>query len=87
MSYLNGRDVFPPELLEEIQRYVEGTCVYIPRRGERSRKSSGLLERNAEIRRRYAEGCSVRLLAEEYFLSTQAIYKVLARGRKREGGV
>lgn len=82
MSYQNGKEVFPPALLKEIQRYVQGTCVYIPRIGERQRKPNGLRERNAEICRRYAEGQSVRRLAEEYYLSSQAIYKILARSRK-----
>lgn len=82
MSYLNGRDVFPPNLLKEIQRYTEGTCVYIPRTKKQSRKPSGLQKRNAEIRLRYDKGCSVRLLAAEYFLSSQAIYKVLAKSKK-----
>lgn len=82
MSYLNGKDVFPPTLLKEIQRYVQGTCVYIPKKGKKTRKPSGLRERNAEICRRYAEGQAVRLLSEEYCLSPQAIYKILADGRK-----
>lgn len=82
MSYLNGKEVFPPALLKEIQRYVQGTSVYIPKVGEKVRKSSALGERNAEIRKRYAEGQTVKRLAEEYFLSPQAIYKILAAGRK-----
>ncbi len=82
MGYLNGRDVFPPALLKEIQRYAQGTCVYIPKTGEKRRRSSGLCERNAEIRRRYVGGESVRRLAQEYYLSSQAIYKILADGRR-----
>lgn len=82
MSYLNGRDVFPPKLLEEIQRYAQGTCVYIPRLGEKQRRPSALRERNAEICLRYAEGEPVRLLAEEYYLSPQAIYRILSRSRR-----
>ena len=84
MSYLNGKDVFPPALLMEIQRYVQGACVYIPKVGERAKKTSDLRERNAEIRSQYAEGKSVKVLAGEYYLSPQAIYKILAAGRKQE---
>jgi len=82
MSYLNGKDIFPPALLEEIQSYVQGRCVYIPKDGKKRQKSSGLYRRNAEICRRYAEGQPVRRLSEEYYLSPQAIYKILAEGRK-----
>jgi len=81
MSYLNGKDVFPPELLREIQRYAQGVSVYIPRIEQMQRKPNGLRERNDQICIRYAEGETVKQLAEEYFLSPQAIYKILARNR------
>ena len=87
MSYLNAKEVFPPEILEIIQEYVQGACVYIPRRENDKRRSeragaNELRERNAEIRKAYAEGVSVRRLSEKYFLSPQAIYKILAGERK-----
>lgn len=82
MSYLNGKDVFPPALLEEIQRYVQGVNVYIPRRGETARKKTDLSARNSEICKRYACGHSVRRLSEEFYLSPQAIYKILSQERK-----
>lgn len=80
MSYRNGKDVFPPALLKEIQRYVQGTSVYIPGDGMR-RRDSGLGARNDEIRRRYAGGEPVRKLSEEYYLSPQAVYKIIAEGK------
>ena len=83
MSYLNGKDVFPPRLLEEIQRYVQGVNVYIPRKGETARRNDDLSERNAEICRRYAGGQPVRRLSEEFYLSTQAIYKILAKNNQK----
>lgn len=82
MSYLNGKNVFPPALLEEIQRYVQGVNVYIPRREETIRKKDDYSDRNDEICRRYASGQSVRSLSQEFYLSTQAIYKILAKNRK-----
>lgn len=80
MSYRNAREVFPPEVLALVQRYVEGDCVYIPRRTVQNRRSvrEELSERNIKIREEYAAGQSVRMLAETYFLSSQAIYKILA---------
>lgn len=83
MSYRNGKELFPPSLLEQIQRYAQGTCVYIPRVGEKTRKTNGLQGRNAEICCKYEAGQSVRSLAEEYFLSPQAIYKILSGDRKK----
>ena len=87
MGYLNGKEIFPPALLEQIQQYAQGTCVYIPR-NEAGRKTvrrgdrAYLNARNAEICRKYSLGVSVRRLSEEYYLSTQAIYKIIARCRK-----
>ena len=78
MSYLNGKDALPAWLLEEVQRYVQGACIYIPRKEKKPHRRNPLAERNAEIRRKYAEGCSVRALAEEYYLSPQAVYKILS---------
>lgn len=39
--------------------------------------------RNAEIRRRYQGGASVRQLAEVYYLSPKTVYKIVA-GQDRE---
>ncbi|MDP3179975.1 MAG: hypothetical protein Q8M76_18835, partial [Spirochaetaceae bacterium] len=32
MPYLKGEEALPPELLAEIQKYVQGALVYIPRK-------------------------------------------------------
>lgn len=82
MSYLNAEKILPPELLEQVRQYAEGVCIYIPRaREQRVRSRDSLLAgRNAEICRRYACGESARSLAGEYYLSVQAIYKIIARG-------
>ena len=81
MSYLNAEKILPPELLAQIRQYAEGVCIYIPRANEhRVRSRDTLLAgRNAEICRRYACGESVRSLAGKYYLSIQAIYKIIAR--------
>ena len=72
----------PNELIEKIQEYVDGETVYIPKRSDR--RSSGkfqspLQDRNAEIYEKYMGGTSVRELSEEYYISTQGIYKILAK--------
>ena len=84
MGYLNGKDVLPAELLEKVQRYVQGRTIYIPRAGVSPvrRRASDIGTRNAEMRRKYAAGIPARQLAEEYFLSVQAVYKILADARK-----
>ena len=31
MGYKNGKDVLPCELLQELQKYVQGELIYIPK--------------------------------------------------------
>lgn len=88
MGYKKAGDILPPELLAQVQQYIEGASVYIPRLeqnrrrwGEETGLRDELDERNAEICRRYAEGDRVEQMAEEYHMSPQAIYKVIAKGK------
>lgn len=76
----------PTELIEQIQEYVDGETLYIPRRsdkrkkwGENSGANQSLNERNAEIFCKYKSGMSVKELAEEYYISKQGIYKILTK--------
>lgn len=85
MGYKNGKTILPDELIKQIQQYVDGESVYIPRKEEK-RKSWGqdtdtkavLERRNAEIFLKYQDGYRVVDLAEEYHLSTQGIYKIIS---------
>lgn len=83
MRYLNGRDVFPPALLRQIQKYVSGKTVYIPAAeekkpwGETSGYKRYIAERNREIKRRYEAGEEMDALAAEYYLSVESIRKII----------
>lgn len=84
MKYRNASDIFPDELLKEIQKYASGETIYIPSEQKRKRwgDSSGARlfyeQRNAEIRQRYfKQKHSVKILAEEYNLSEETIRKIL----------
>lgn len=85
MGYKTAKDVLPEELLQVIQEYVDGEYLYIPRReggqrswGETTASRQITWCRNAEIRRRYQGGASVRQLAEVYYLSPKTVYKIVA---------
>lgn len=82
MRYRNGKDLLPEELYLAVQEYAEGLCLYIPKRQTERRPRSADAERNGEICRRYEAGESVRSLAEEFFLSTQAVYRILSKNKK-----
>lgn len=89
MSYLRGDESLPPELLREVQKYVQGAVLYIPRHaeerlgwGRRNGAREALDLRDETIRSARARGSSLEELAEEYGLSIDAIRKVLYRRRR-----
>lgn len=85
MGYKNACEVLPTELISQIQKYIDGEIIYIPRQEENRRKWGDntptrfdLQKRNDEIHKLYIEGTSVKELAERFYLSTQCIYKILS---------
>ncbi len=86
MSYVKGEDTLPPELLAEIQKYVQGALVYIPRPacermpwGHKNGTRMQLDQRDEAIREAKASGKTINDLADEYALSADAIRKILYR--------
>lgn len=89
MSYSNARDIFPNEVLEIIQNYVEGECIYIPKKeenkiawGELTQSKRELLKRNTSIFEDYLKGMSTQLLSEKYYLSPKTIQRIVSEKRK-----
>lgn len=82
MKYINGKDIFPPKLLKQIQSYVSGMLVYIPSEekrgwGETSGYRRYLAERNQAIRQGFAQGASIDELAELFILSPESIRRIV----------
>ncbi|QUI24094.1 hypothetical protein HZI73_18135 [Vallitalea pronyensis] len=93
MSHKNGKDIFPPELLREIQKYINGGNVYIPRKDSHTRwgVKSGirqeLIQRNRQIRHLFRDGTSIEELSFVFGLSVYTIKKIVYgkdRGEKNE---
>ncbi len=90
MKYENGKDIFPDELLKQIQQYAAGKTVYIPigqeKRswGETSGYKQFLSERNRHIRNKFKSGADIEQLADEYFLSAESIKKIVYRKKVRD---
>jgi len=92
MSYINADRLLPPELLREIQKYVQGSLVYIPRQPElhlgwglKNGARAQLDRRNASIRAEKSRGKGVEELADSYGISPDGIRKVLyAPGRNTD---
>ncbi|XEC93803.1 CD3324 family protein [Paenibacillus tarimensis] len=88
MNYKNGKDVLPPSLLKELQNYIQGELVYIPKPknqragwGEVSGTRKLLAERNEEICRFYTNGWTVADLERKYHLSGESIRKIIIKTR------
>lgn len=88
MSYKNAGDILPEKLLTEIQQYIDGVCLYIPRK-EESKRSWGALTatkkeleaRNQRIYEDYERGMLTSELAEKYYLSVKSIQRIIHEKR------
>lgn len=83
MKYKNAQDILPDKLLKELQQYVAGENLYIPKLNKKKKwgESSGARtyysQRNAKIRELYKSGRTIESLAEEYSLSVDSIHKII----------
>ena len=86
VSYIKAEEVLPEELIRQIQEYVDGVYIYIPRKpgtrhgwGEETSYRSELKERNDRIRSDYPQGTSVSALSRKYHLSEKSIRRILQK--------
>ena len=84
MSYVNADDVLPKDLIGEIQKYVDGQLIYIPRKdenslscGENNGTKEKLAERNQTIVNSYYSGQTIAELGKVYFLSEKRIQGII----------
>lgn len=84
MSYKNGKELLPERLLKEIQRYIQGELIYIPKE-ENVRKAWGtgtgtrdyMTKRNNEIYTKYKDGADIDYLMATYNLCEDSIIKIV----------
>ena len=88
MSYKNAAQILPPELLVQVQQYIDGEFLYIPRRiehkkpwGDLTGSRRDLTERNRQICLEHQNGRTIAELAEQYYLSEKSIERILYQGR------
>ncbi|MFD2445027.1 CD3324 family protein [Bacillus sp. CGMCC 1.16607] len=84
MKYVKADSVLPENLLSEIQKYVQGETIYIPKRestrnkwGTKSGSRRLIDSRNERIRIAFYEGETIPELADEFFLSIETIKKIV----------
>ncbi|ODG89974.1 MULTISPECIES: CD3324 family protein [Bacillaceae] len=84
MAYIKATAILPEKLLLEIQKYVQGETLYIPKTekvhkkwGSRSGTRKLIDNRNKAIKEAFKNGQSIEQLAKEYFLSIETIKKIV----------
>lgn len=84
MKYKNAKQILPQELMDEVQKYIQGEYLYVPK-ADGSRKKWGsntgyrkdLTLRNEKIRKAFKEGKTIDELMEHYCLSDSTIKKIV----------
>lgn len=89
MKYNNAKNRLPEWLLDQIQVYIQGEVVYIPKRddvrvkwGEANGTRKHYMRRNMEIVRKYRNGAGIDDLSLQYSLSEHSIKKILTEMKK-----
>jgi Mor family transcriptional regulator len=88
LDYKKGAEVLPAHLLKEIQKYIDGSLVYIPKKstrvgwGQVSGARRVIDQRNQTIIRLFERGDTVSDLSDKFHLGEETIKKIVY-GRKQ----
>ena len=89
MAYQNAFELLPEEIVKEIQKYVHGTILYIPKRpterlpwGSNTASKEMLRRRDQQIYQEYQMGKSTRELAGSYYLDIKSIQRIIRTMKK-----
>lgn len=83
MKYINAAEILPERLLKELQTYIDGDVLYIPKAsakkkwGAASGSRTFYQERNREIQRLFKEGHSIDMLSKQFGLAYSTIKKII----------
>ena len=86
VSYIKAEKILPEDLIRQIQEYVDGVYIYIPRKpgtrhrwGQETDYKAELKARNDRIRNDFAAGISVAALSRKFNLSEKSIRRILQK--------
>ena len=84
MGYIRAEEILPIEIIEQIQQYVDGENIYIPRKagnrqewGCNTKTKQVLYVRNEQIYADYLSGVKTSQLADKYYLSEKSIQRIV----------
>lgn len=86
MGYIRAEEILPNEIIELIQKYVDGQNIYIPKK-ENNRSEWGnktgirqeLIIRDRNIYADFDMGMKMPELADKYFLSEKSIQRIIRK--------
>lgn len=86
MKYKKAQDILPQYIIDDLQQYIEGGYLYIPKKeenkkswGENTNTKKELNKRNKEIAKKRKNGKSIQDLAKEYFLTEYSIRRIIKK--------
>ena len=84
LKYVNAKDVLPPDILAQVQKYTCGALIYVPKKddekigwGQLSGARAQVYMRNRNIMEAYRSGAAIYELMQEYCLSEASIRKII----------
>ena len=83
MKYVNAAEILPEKLLKEIQTYMDGGVLYIPKSsakkgwGSVSGSRKFYQKRNKEIQFLFENGYSIETLSKQYGLAQSTLKKII----------
>ncbi len=88
MKYKNAAKILPPEMIEQLQQYVQGEYLYIPIKDKEvhTNMTDYALEvqkRDGHIYTNHLQGISNAEQAQRYALSESSIRRIISKERKR----
>ncbi len=91
MRYIRADEILPPELLEAVQKYIDGQLIYIPSKekqawGSVTASRKYYCERNREIFLEWKAGASTEELSLRFSLSEKSVQRILRQQKAAEGG-
>ena len=83
MKYINAAEILPEKLLRELQTYIDGDVLYIPKTsgkkvwGSVSGSREFYQKRNKEIQFLFKNGYSIEELSKRYGLAHSTLKKII----------
>ncbi len=89
MGYIRAEEILPADVIKQIQQYVDGANIYIPRKqenrlawGTKTAYRHELQKRDKAIYNSYLDGKSVNELAHIHYLSEKSIQRIIRNYNK-----